>query len=239
MPDHPAKTWHNLRSIVSSLIEAGLVSEFRGAMKIIGEARVEICADKLDHHMSSTPDILEILHHGFYSHTDFAEISRTRNYTAKFVDGAVLQYFCVFDADRLVRQRLTYYQSPFLHPYDSKAVDYDEWIDSAEDVETEMQTLFAQERFQHRNCVSLRLEYAPESFVPIVHPRTHLHLGDSESCRIPVSSPLGVAAFFRVIIKNFYCPAWPRVNSKLAEPKPVEFDPTLTAAEKGEVHICA
>jgi hypothetical protein len=42
----------------------------------------------------------------------------------------------------------------------------------------------------------------------MVHPASHLTLGQYENCRIPVSGPLGPNSFGMFILRNFYCRAY-------------------------------
>jgi hypothetical protein len=52
----------------------------------------------------------------------------------------------------------------------------------------------------------LRFDYDSQdaSFVPVEHPRCHLHLGQFEGCRVPVSSPLCPTDFINFVLRNFY-----------------------------------
>lgn len=233
----PDVAWLNIRSLTSALIEAGLVTEFNGTLRCTSATRVEIDASPITLEQPPFTSRIDLAHDGFFAEGEYAQISRTRDFTARFIDGAMVQFFCVFDDDKLIRQRLTFYQCPLVKPYDDKYDEYNSWIDSADDLDQELHCFFAHDDFRHRDIVNLRLEYSPSEFVPLLHPRTHLHLNAFETCRIPVSAPVGVAAFFRFIVKNFYSRAWPQVKHKLVDQAALSFGHCIHPIERAEMHI--
>jgi hypothetical protein len=240
MPDLPQTIWKNLLAITSALQKAGLVVEFNGRYSEPANLCVEIDANRRDEGRESEFDesdntIIEAKK--FYSKAEYTELNNFRDYTVKFIDGAVAQYFCYFSDEKIIRQRLTFYQSPWVHPYDSKPKEYDEWLKDAEDISEEAKILFGWNVFGYREMASVRIEYAPDQYRSVIHPKTHLHLSGCEGCRIPVAGPLGAATFFRFIIKNFYLGAWERLDEKLVDVVDSKFDATIDAAEHHHVSI--
>jgi hypothetical protein len=240
MADTPLAIWKNLLAVTSALQEGGLVTEFNGRYGEPADFYVKIDANRLDEGRESEfdeSDKAATEARKFYEKAEYTEINEFRNYTVKFIDGAVAQYFCQFKGEEIVRQRLTFYQSPWVRPYDSKHKEYDEWIKDAEDIGEETKILFGWEVFGHREIASVRIEYAPDQYKSVIHPKTHLHLSGCEGCRIPVGGPLGAATFFRFVIKNFYSEAWERLNERLVDVVDRKFDATIDAAENDHVSI--
>jgi hypothetical protein len=50
----------------------------------------------------------------------------------------------------------------------------------------------------------VRFDYNSERHDLIFEPKSHLHLGHTENCRIPISKPLCPYAFIRFILLSFY-----------------------------------
>lgn len=240
MPAIHTSTWRNLLSIASSLQGSGLVTEFNGILRGAGSEAFEIAANSRAVILGTdetSPYYLDIEQSGFYSASEYADIGRTRNYSLKFLDGGLVQYFCLFRNDRIARQRLCFYQSPVIRPYNSEQSGYDAWITSSTDSEDESRALFGHPHFEYRDVVSFRLDYAPEQYESVIHPQVHLHLNSFESCRIPVTGPVGVASFFRLLVKNFYAHAWTRVSPLLRDQGDVDLEDTIDGAEQGHVHF--
>src|SRR4051812_7178351 len=114
MPAAYASTWQNLLTITSALQSEGLVTDFNGVLRNIGSDTVEIAANKrpIEDASEQLPYYLDAAHDGFYRGSEYAELDKTRNYSFKLLDGALIQFFCVFNNDEIARQRLTFYQSP-------------------------------------------------------------------------------------------------------------------------------
>ncbi|MGL5426839.1 MAG: DUF2290 domain-containing protein, partial [Cetobacterium sp.] len=52
--------------------------------------------------------------------------------------------------------------------------------------------------------VPIRIDYAPKQHEEISHPKAHIHLGQMESCRVPLTSPIMPNKFLKFIFYNFY-----------------------------------
>ncbi|WP_200906723.1 DUF2290 domain-containing protein [Cobetia sp. UCD-24C] len=124
----------------------------------------------------------------------YNELAENRSYNVKFIDGALLQMMYRLEGGGLVQHRLAFYPSPHLSSFQKDGDDYmrDEiFIDIIE-----------------RNIVPFPLRFDFDAregiYSDIVHPKSHLTLGDVKGCRIPVSAPLTPRWFLELIIRNFY-----------------------------------
>ncbi|MBW8780276.1 MAG: DUF2290 domain-containing protein [Verrucomicrobia bacterium] len=127
----------------------------------------------------------------------------TKEYTVKFIDSALAEFKCTFRNDQLIKQRITYKQSPFFKSYESE--DLYAVIETGSEVGiTEYWQLFGVKSPTISELVSFRVDYDPSRFEAHKHPRTHLHLSDREDCRICVDTPLDPRSFFVFVVSHFY-----------------------------------
>lgn len=134
---------------------------------------------------------------------EFVDRDLRRSYSVKFVDSATACFQCSFKGGALVKQRVSYQQSPFFRSYASEEL-Y-QYLDRATDVGLdEYWKLFAYKEPCIRELVSFRYDYDPGAFKVKVHPMAHFHLGDSESCRVCSESPVDVRSFFSFLVAQFY-----------------------------------
>ncbi len=130
----------------------------------------------------------------------YALINKENNYNVKLLDGALLQLMYQFTANgrELVSHRLAYYPAPHLPNYEAEPEDYE----SKYFGESEFHDLV------ELNVVKtpLRFDFNSDgkTFKEIHHPYSHLHLGEYESCRIPVYSAVCPSSFINFILRNFY-----------------------------------
>lgn len=154
----------------------------------------------------------------------YKELSEKRSYTAKLLDGGLLQLMYRFEDEHLVRHRLAYYPSPELRPFQ-------------EDPELYMQDELYLDIVSRRIVpFPLRFDFDKTAARDVVHPMCHLTLGDVKGCRIPVSAPLTPRWFIDFVLRNFYLTDKYDFISKLPTHK-LNFDLTITANERHLIHI--
>ena len=84
--------------------------------------------------------------------------------------------------------------------------------------------------------VPIRFDYDKENAKEIVHPETHLTLGQYKNCRIPVIAPIVPSVFMRFIFENFYS----SILKKNIDNFPFDkerFDASIKESEKQVIHI--
>jgi hypothetical protein len=94
--------------------------------------------------------------------------------------------------------RLAYFPAPHLPDYESEPEAYETKYFG----ESEFHDLIDENVVK----VPFRFDYSAkaEIFKEIHHPYSHLHLGEYESCRIPVYGPVCPSAFINFVLRNFY-----------------------------------
>jgi hypothetical protein len=166
--------------------------------------KVGICDDQnfpADHSLGN--DIYEVTFSGegdissifdFYEYeTAYEEIVKNRAFNMKLIDGALIQLmYKVSKRGEIVKHRLAFYPSPKLLSFQSNSDPYME------------DKLYIE--IVNRKIVPfpLRFDFDVSAHIDIEHPKSHLTLGDSKNCRIPISHPMTPHWFIDFILRNFY-----------------------------------
>ena len=151
----------------------------------------------------------------------------SRSYDLKFLDGALVQFRFLFkDADTLTKSELRFLPSPNLSHYqdDPDLFLHDELYGDVVDKRTV--------------TVPLRFDFDDSDGVvsDILHPASHLTLGQYPHCRIAVSSAITPHSFVEFILRSFY-----RGKSHLPTlgmpPRQVLMPLTITEGEQDLLHV--
>lgn len=207
----------DLEGLLASLIELGIVDDQRyPVLRQISGNEWEVTFGGAEHVSIAMDDI------------DYAAIHREllekRSYTAKLIDGGLLQLKYRFEDERLVRHRLAYYPSPNLRPFHE---DPDAYL---------RDELFLDIVSRRIIPFPLRFDFDEAAARDVVHPRCHLTLGDVKGCRIPVSAPLTPRWFVEFVLRNFYQTDKHDFVSALPNHR-LNFSSTITANESRLIHI--
>ena len=210
-------TKDDLDALLSYLIERGIVDDQNfSVIRGLADPRWEVTFENAEH-VSITMDA-----------TDYTAIHReltdTRSYNAKFIDGGLLQLQYLFEGDRLVRHRLAFFPSPSLRPFQEYPEEYlrDE--------------LYLEIVSRQIVPFPLRFDFDMKAAQDVAHPACHLTLGDVKGCRIPVSAPLTPRWFLEFVLRNFYN----TIIHDLADGLPshrLHFEQTITPGERQLIHV--
>jgi hypothetical protein len=157
----------------------------------------------------------------------YSELDANDSYHVKLMDGGLLIFQYSFLADGTLKQhRLGYFPNPKLPS-----------VDDAPDL-YERDELYGDITAKRLVRFPIRFDYAPDQWRDVVHPKSHLSLGQYENCRIPVSGPLGPSSFGMFILRSFYFRAYMR-HKNTFDRKPVisRFVPTISKGEKRITHL--
>ena len=133
----------------------------------------------------------------------YSELESNEAYDIKLIDGGLLMFQYRFDGeDKLLQHRLAYFPSPILPTIDESPALYEE------------DELYADIVARRLVRFPIRFDYAPDQHSDVVHPASHLTLGQYENCRIPVLGPLAPNSFGMFIVRNFYSRAYTRNKNK-------------------------
>ncbi len=157
----------------------------------------------------------------------YRELDSNDAYHVKLIDGGLLLFQYSFRPDRSLSQhRLAYFPSPILPTVEEAPALY------------EQDELYGDITSRRLVRFPVRFDYSPDNKVDVLHPTSHMTLGQYESCRVPVAGPLGPNAFGMFIIRNFYFRAYKKHKNNF-DRRPVHIDrtETITANERRLTHI--
>ena len=147
-------------------------------------------------------------------------------YNVKMLDGALIQMMYAFADETLQSHRLAFFPAPHLEEYQNNPDVYrDDEIYA--DVIAKNIVPFPV-RFDYHARDSLHQE--------LIHPKSHLTLGQYENCRIPVTAPMTPLWFIDFILRNFYNTADERYTDGLFA-QSGSFAESIRPAERGVVHM--
>ena len=146
-------------------------------------------------------------------------------YNVKMLDSALIQMMYAFADRTLRRHRLAFFPAPHLEEFQNNPDIYQD------------DEMYADVIAKNIVPFPVRFDYdARDSHQELVHPRSHLTLGQYEHCRIPVTAPMTPFWFINFILRNFYHTA----SVRYADGLPAQddsFDESISPAERGIVHM--
>lgn len=184
-PRSPRAVHDDVGAILGSLIERGIADDQNfPVLRQISAAGWEVSFDGAQHVSLAMGDI---------DYSDIhKELSEKRSYNVKLIDGGLLQMMYRFEDDQLVKHRLAYYPSPNLRAF-------------REDPEAYLRDELFQEIVSRKIIpFPLRFDFDVQAARDVVHPHSHLTLGDVLGCRIPVSGAVTPRWFIEFVLRNFY-----------------------------------
>lgn len=169
-----------IRNITSQLIKVGLSeqqtfpSEKNGLIYISGNHDLSIALKNIPY--AKAYNILD----------------REGNYNIKMIDGALIQMMYTFVDGVVIKSRLAFFPSPNLEEYQNNP-----------DIYTE-DSIYANITMKNIVPTPIRIDYDPDNWINILHPKSHLTIGQYKNCRIPCSMIVTPNIFIDFILRNFY-----------------------------------
>ncbi|WP_165611417.1 DUF2290 domain-containing protein [Mycobacteroides chelonae] len=155
----------------------------------------------------------------------YRSLAETDTYNLVLLDQALMQFSYEGIGNTVLRHRLAYLPSPNLRPFQD---DPDLYIAAKHFVEVvghQVVPVPVRFDFDARDGVS----------VDVVHPVSHVTLGQYQHCRIPVTHPLSPREFSEFVLHHFYStPATDRISLNAHMPKQI---PTITDQERDHIHL--
>lgn len=151
-------------------------------------------------------------------------LNENKNYSFQFIDGSIFQLSYTLEKRKITKMRLTYYPRPNTLSYEKAMEDYDddnEYMDMID---------------KYVVSSPIRIDYAPKQHKEIEHPKVHIHFGQIEGCRIPMTSPIMPNKFFKFIFYNFYNNVY-KIHLKDYNFESENLEETITNLEKNHGHL--
>ena len=213
-----------INSLLGYLIEAGLTNdEYAAFQRSKPGALVQVTFEN-DAHVSIA---LRNLPYGEI----YRRLAEARAYNARMRDGALIQMMYEFSGSVLQRHRLAFFPAPHLADFQDNPDVYPE--------DASYNNLIAKSDVA-KNTVPfpVRFDYDVQEGLhqELVHPKSHLTLGQYEDCRVPVTTPVTPFWFINFILRNFYHSTFKRHAHKLPAPGG-SFAESIHPAERGVVHV--
>ena len=208
----PGAICRQINRLVSYLVEAGLADDQRFAFQRNTDV-VEITFENAGYVSSALGDVPYADVYGVFA--------RHRVFNAKLLDGAIVQMMYVFSDGALRQHRLAFLPAPHLERFERDPELYDRDQMYADIVARVVLPLPIRFDFDSRD----------ERHRDVVHPKSHLTLGEYANCRIPVTAPVTPHRFIDFVLRNFYQTRSEEFVSRLPRLRGV-FGASITDAEQ-------
>lgn len=215
----PHQIARQINKLIKYLVETGLADDQRSAFQRSGRDNlVQVTFDKAEHvsvALKNRP------YNEIYQH-----LARERAYSVKMLDGALIQMMYVFAGGTIQRHRLAFFSAPHLEEFQNNPDIYHN------------DEIYADVIARNIVPFPIRFDYDAREgcYRELVHPKSHLSLGQYENCRIPVTAPMTPFWFVDFILRNFYDTAEERYADGLST-QGSSFTESIFPAERSIVHI--
>ncbi|RFZ01134.1 hypothetical protein DSM43518_05627 [Mycobacterium marinum] len=156
----------------------------------------------------------------------YNELLTARSFNFRMLDGALIQMGYTFTGPDLAAGRLAFLPSPDLSEYQNDPELYDSDPIFADMLDRRVVTVPVRFDFDTREGV----------MADVIHPASHLTLGQYMNCRIAATAALTPGLFVEFILRSFYNTA-SRMHSEGLPMRGHRFDSTITDAERLLVHV--
>lgn len=156
----------------------------------------------------------------------FRQLMKNKIYNMRMIDGALISMSYRFKDNELVAHRLSFFPSPDLEMFQNEPELY---------IDDELYSDIIDKRIV---TVPLRFDFDSDekAYRSVVHPISHLTLGQYKNCRIPVTTALTPYQFLSFIIINFYHTAHEKYFTEFSVFKDC-FKETIFDEERSIMHI--
>ena len=213
----PSAIVRNINELINYLVKISLVDDQCFAFQRLDRDIVQVTFEGAKHTSVALKN---------RSYTEiYQHLKQYRAYNIKMLDGALIQMMYAFaNGTTLQRHRLTFFPAPHLEEFQNSP-------DIYQDDEIHADVIA-------KNIVPfpMRFDYDAWSSQELVHPKSHLTLGQYEHCRIPVTAPMTPFWFINFILRNFYhTPSGQYANGLPTQDG--SFNKSISTAEQGIVHV--
>ncbi len=209
-----------INCLIINLIELGLADDQNPSFeKQCGDGLVEITFPGAQYTSVAMKDTTYV--------EIYDRLKEERAYIAKMADGSMIQMMYAFRNGELERHRLAFFPSPYLEEFQNSPEIY------------LLDEIYAEVVAKNIVPFPIRFDFddGEEVYEEVVHPKSHLTLGQYRNCRIPVSSPLMPFHFIEFILRNFYHTVHNKYSQELRRMHSNVFDSSIQQAEENIVHV--
>lgn len=214
----PNQVKNKINDLTMHLVREGLADDQNFAFQRGGSRSAEITFPEAD---SVSVALRDLPYDEIYD-----ELSQNRAYNLKLLDGGLIQMMYAFGNRTLTKHRLAFFSSPHIDEFQNNPEIY---------LEDE---IYADVVARNIVAFPIRFDYDSQdgAHQELVHPKSHLTLGQYQNCRIPVTAPLTPEHFMDFILRNFYHTAF----TQFADNSPSfsgSFSDSIVQSERGLIHM--
>ena len=218
-----------IEKITSNLIALGLCMDQNfPSMKKLNHSIEEVNMCSIESSYNSSIFLKNMSYGDMYY-----ELYKRRMYNIKMIDGALIQMQYRFNGNSIESHRLAFFPSPNLDIFQNEPEIYFEDEIYSDILDARIVTVPL--RFDFDDSED---QYGNKVAIPVIHPISHLTIGQYKNCRIPVSSAITPYQFIEFIIRNFYNTAFELYSDKLVRDKSC-FDVCICEDETKIFNICS
>lgn len=188
-PSLPNRIKAEILLLTTKLVKEGIASDQNYPCQI--NIKGGGCVISWNSQQSISPSLKNVDYRDVYK-----RIFEERNYNIRLLDGSLIQILYTFDrTHNLMAHRLSYFPCPDIDEFmEESSIGGDEGIDDGYQDFTQGTSLI----------LPLRFDFGINNHVDVKHPKSHIHLGNYQNCRIPLSAPVSPNMFLDFILRNFY-----------------------------------
>ena len=184
----PEEVRSGINGIVRYLVETGLAADQQFAFRRPRRGGIEEVT-------FDNAEVVGLALKGMAYEYVYSYFRRSRVYNVRMLDGALVQMMYAFDSDAVRSHRLAFVPAVRLERFQRAPEVYMDDEQFGHEVERILAVAFP-----------IRFDYhsAEERHRAVVHPKSHLTLGEFPECRIPVSAAVSPRWFMDFVLRNFY-----------------------------------
>lgn len=216
----PEEVRARINAIIRYLVETGLAADQQFAFRRTRRRGIEEVT-------FTNAEVIGLAMKGMAYNDVYSRFRRSGVYNLRMLDGALVQMMYAFDSGGVMSHRLAFLPAVRSEPFQRAPEAYMTDDQFGHEVDRVVVVAFP-----------IRFDYhaAEERHRAVVHPKSHLTLGDFPECRIPVSAAVSPGWFMDFVLRNFYdCPGF-----RYADALPGDgggFDRCIDPPERQVMHL--
>lgn len=196
---NPEQTCDAINKVTRKLMESGLADAQNFS-------RVEHKGSHINVIYKDYYDVSQALRDTSYKEM-YDHLDVNRQYSIKLLDGGLIHFKYKFQGNgQLLKHTLAYFPAPNFEPYQNEPELY---IDEG--------NFYVEVISKNILPVPMRFDFAPDEAEEMVHPASHMTLGQYKNCRIPLAGPLCPVSFMNFILRSFYNTAFLSIDISQAQ----------------------
>ena len=216
---NPNQIERQINELIAYLVKISLSDDQQFAFQRSGNGNlIQVTFDKAEHVSIALED-------RSYSEI-YKHLAQARAYNVKMLDGALIQIMYAFANGTIQRHRLAFFPAPHLEEFQNSPDIY------------KNDEIYADVVAKNIVPFPVRFDYDARDghHQELVHPKSHLTLGQYKNCRIPLTAPMSPFWFIDFILRNFYRSAFDHYADGLPSQDGL-FAESILPAERGVVHV--